>query len=111
MLLIAFANNGNDPIHMLYSAGHQFLLNPSFPLIETSQLICIANGTTGLIGLVISVNIYLFKVNNRNTRNRGQMFSSISIVDLEQVNVTWGYLLKSGSHLPKTVLFALTKAF
>ena len=39
------------------------------------------------------VNIYLFKVNNRNNRKRCEAyftsFSSNSIVDFEQVNVNW----------------------
>ena len=46
-------------------------------------------------------NIYLFKVNNRNTRKRSEInskltiktystpFSSVSIVEFEQVNVSW----------------------
>ena len=46
-------------------------------------------------------NIYLFKFNDRNTRKRCEMgskltiyftpFSSLSIVDLEQVNASWGW--------------------
>ena len=39
------------------------------------------------------VNICLFKVNNRNTRKRCEIyftpFSSVSIIDFEQVNVSW----------------------
>ena len=42
-----------------------------------------------------SANIYLFKVNNRNTRKRCKICSkltiktSISIVEFEQINVNW----------------------
>ena len=47
------------------------------------------------------VNIYLFKVNNRNNRKRcdicsnltlkhQNVFSSVSIVAFEQVNFSWG---------------------
>ena len=51
--------------------------------------------------LINLANIYLFKVNNRNTRKRCEIcskltiktyfpsFSSVSIVDFEQVNVGW----------------------
>ena len=58
---------------------------------------------------VYPANIYLFKVNNRNTRKRCEicskltiktplvfllltyftLFSTVSIIELEQVNVTW----------------------
>ena len=34
----------------------------------------------------------MFKVNNKNTRITSMMhFSSVSIVDFEQVNVSWDY--------------------
>ena len=50
--------------------------------------------------LINPANIYLFKVNNRNTRRRSGVFIvtfehishpffSVSIVDIEQVNVSW----------------------
>ena len=66
--------------------------------------------------LHVQTNIYLFKFNNRNTRKRCKicsgltrktpkqssgvftvdyeyvtLFFSVSIVDFEQVNVSWGY--------------------
>ena len=34
-------------------------------------------------------NIYLFKVNNRNTRTMCEMCSGVSIVDFESVNTDW----------------------
>ena len=54
-------------------------------------------------------NIYLFQVNNGNTRKRREIystltiktsFSSISIVDFEQVNVTWVSFLKNAYTYP-----------
>ena len=47
-------------------------------------------------------NIYLFKANNRNTIKRFEKcskltiktpFSSVSIVEFEQVNVSWGRII------------------
>ena len=51
----------------------------------------------------IPANIYLLKVNNRNTRKRCEIcskftpFSGVSIVDFEQVNVCWD---KSFTYIP-----------
>ena len=78
--------------------------------VETSQVICKAIDWFlygGNIGRrwVIPANIYLFKDNNRNIEkmfkvnkvglvfswlilNRFQLFSSVSLVDFEQVNVS-----------------------
>ena len=57
----------------------------------------VENGTWNIWNYYLA-NIYLLKVNNRNTRKRCKnsskstiktAFSSISIVDFEQVNVSW----------------------
>ena len=54
-------------------------------------------------------NIYLFQVNNGNTRKRREIysnstiktsFSSVSTVDFEQVNVSWVSFLKSACTYP-----------
>ena len=81
-----------------------------------------------VLSITFSANIYLFKVNNRNTRNRREIcskltiktpeqcqgrrsgvlllilniflpFSSVSIVDFEQVNVSLFHNISLGMHL------------
>ena len=56
-----------------------------------------------LILAVFPANIYMFKVNNRNTRTRCEIclkltvktpFSRVFIVDFEQVHVSWVLFLK-----------------
>ena len=54
-------------------------------------LICKLEDILGLAGDANPANIYLFKVNNRNTRKR----CSVSNVGFEQVNVTWEHNIVS----------------
>ena len=67
----------------------------------------------------IPANIYLFKVNNRNTRKRCEIFSkstiktpepfsSISIVDFEQGNISWDnhyHMTKEANRYAKQLTF------